>query len=356
MKIKRVFAISKKEYLQIIRDPISLSLSFLMPAVLLFLFGYAISFDIKNIKICALDQERSSKSRNFISKFESSGYFKVISYLEREDEIDKFLVSGRASLGIWVPQNFSKNSEVLIVIDGSDAGNASIILNYISDLLLKNKENSSNINLKIRFWYNEDLKSKNFIIPGLIALIIAIISALLSSLTISREWERGTMEKLISTPLKPSEVIIGKLIPYFTIGIIDLVFSVLIALILFKVPLKGNLFFLSLVSSIYLFGGLSYGILISTATKSQILSIQISIVSTYLPTLLLSGFIFAIENMPDVIQTITYLVPARYFIFIVRNIFLKGSPVNYLYFQFILLILFSLLFFTLSIKKFKKEV
>ncbi len=356
MRIKRVFAISKKEYLQIIRDPISLSLSFLMPAVLLFLFGYAISFDIKNIKTCVLDQERNSKSRNFISNFESSGYFKVISYLEREDEIDKFLDSGKTALGIWIPQNFSKNSEALIVIDGSDAGNASLILNYISDIFLADKENSSKINLKIRFWYNEDLKSRNFIIPGLIALIIAIISALLSSLTISREWERGTMEKLISTPLKPSEVIIGKIIPYFLIGIIDLVFSVLIACLLFKVPLKGNLFFLSLVSLIYLFGGLSYGILISTATKSQILSIQISIVSTYLPTLLLSGFIFAIENMPDIIQTITYLVPAKYFIFIVRNIFLKGSPVNYLLFQFILLVLFSLLFFALSIKKFKKEV
>lgn len=367
MKGSRVFAISKKEYLQIIRDPISLGLSFLMPALLLFLFGYAINFDIKDAKIAVYDQDKSPQSRDFLSKFTNSNYFKVSYFLENEKEIEKLLDSGKVFVSIWIPAGFSENlkakrrSEIQIIIDGSDSSTASIILNYISQITKSFSEklffkNEKKIDLKVRFWFNQELKSKNFIIPGLIALIIAIISALLSSLTISREWEKGTMEKLISTPVKSSEIILGKIIPYFLIGILDLAFSFLVAIFIFKVPFKGNLLFFVLISSIYLFGGLSYGILISAIAKSQVLSVQISIVTTYLPTLLLSGFIFAIENMPQIIKTITYFIPARYFIFIVRNIFLKGSPLNFLIFEALLLAFFSFLFFLLSIKKFKKFI
>lgn len=367
MKISRVFAVFKKEYLHIIRDPVSLALSFLMPALLLFLFGYAINFDIKDAKICVLDQDKSSYSRELIKNFTNSGYFKVCSFLENEKEIENVLDKGKAYLTLWILGDFSRNlksgkrAEVQIIIDGSDSQTASFILNYVSGITENFYEKFLNeeikrINLKIRFWYNEDLKSKNFIIPGLIALIIAIISALLSSLTISREWEKGTMEKLISTPVEPSEIILGKLLPYFGIGAFDLIFSVLAAIFIFKVPFKGNFLFFSIISSIYLFGGLSYGILISSISKSQVLSIQISIVTTYLPTLLLSGFIFAIENMPDFIKAITYIFPARYFVYISRNLFLKGSPLNFLIFEGILLLFFSSFFFFLSIKKFKKEV
>jgi ABC-2 type transport system permease protein len=363
MKILRVFAISKKEFYQIKRDKISLALSFLMPLLLLFLFGYAISFDVKDVKTIVLDEDKSFLSRDLILKFSNSNYFKIINFSDKEKEIDYFISSKKAMVGVWIPSNFSKNlkknieTEVQIIIDGSDSNTASIVLNYIN-IITKTFLNKDNplINLKTRFWYNQDLKSKNFIIPGLIALIIAIISALLSSLTISREWERGTMERLISTPVEKEEIILGKLIPYFIIGAIDLTFSVLIACFFFNVPFKGNLIFLIFISSIFLFGGLSFGILISSISKSQVLSIQISIVSTFLPTLLLSGFIFSIENMPKVIQKITYIVPARYFIFIVRNIFLKGSPLNFLLFESLILILFSGFFFFIGLKKFKKEL
>ncbi|MEJ5166806.1 MAG: ABC transporter permease [Thermoanaerobaculia bacterium] len=367
MKISRALAVSKKEYLHIIRDPVSLSLSFLMPALLLFLFGYAINFDLKDAKICVLDRDISPSSREIIRNFTNSGYFKVYSFLEDEKEIDEILDKGKAYLVLWIPENFSKNlksgkmAEIQIIIDGSDSQTASLILNYVSGITENFYEKVSNeelkrIDLKIRFWYNQDLKSKNFIIPGLIALIIAIISALLSSLTISREWEKGTMEKLISTPLKPSEINLGKLIPYFGIGAIDLIFSVMAAILIFRVPFKGNFLFFALISSIYLFGGLSYGTLISSITRSQVLSIQISIVTTYLPTLLLSGFIFSIENMPKFIKALTYFFPARYFVFISRNVFLKGSPLNFLIFEGLLLLIFSSIFFFISIKKFKKEV
>ncbi len=365
MKFKRLYAISQKEYYHIIRDPISLGLSFLMPVLLLFLFGYAISFDINKIKTVILDEDKSNLSREFIKKYEESGYFKVVNYLEKEKEIDKFLNSSKAVVGIWIPENFSKKikgknkPEVQIIIDGSDSNTASIILSYIYGISGNLSQKISNvgnykINLKTRFWYNQDLKSKNFIIPGLIALIIAIISALLSSLTISREWERGTMEKLISTQIKPSELILGKLIPYFIVGILDVIFAVIIALIFFNVPFKGNFLFLLFVSSIFLFSGLSFGILISIIARSQLLSIQMSVVLTYLPTLLLSGFIFAIENMPEKIKVLTYIVPARYFVYIIRNIFLKGSPVNFLIFESLILFIFALFFFFLQSLNSKK--
>lgn len=367
MNILRVFSISKKEYLHIIRDPVSLALSFLMPALLLFLFGYAINFDIKDSKICILDQDRSPFSRKLIENFTNSGYFKIYSFLKNDKEIDSILDKGKAYIVLWIPSGFSKNlkggkgTEAQIIIDGSDSQTASVILNYVSGIIENFYEKISNeeikrIDLKIRFWYNEDLKSRNFIIPGLIALIIAIISALLSSLTISREWEKGTMEKLISTPIESSEIILGKLLPYFGIGAFDLIFSVLASIFIFKVPFKGNFLFFSIISSIYLFGGLSWGILISCITRSQVLSIQASIISTYLPTLLLSGFIFAIENMPDFIKAITYIFPARYFVYISRDLFLKGSPVKFLIFEGILLLFFSSFFFFLSVKKFKKEL
>ncbi|MCX5804467.1 MAG: ABC transporter permease [Proteobacteria bacterium] len=368
MKLLRVKAIAKKELIQIWRDPLSLAMAFLMPVILLFIFGYAITLDVDNLSTVVYDRDKSSLSREFIREFKESGYFSVVGYADSHDEIDGYLDSGKAKAAISIPEDFSKNirtgkdAQIQIVVDGSNSNTATIALGYItgiSDLYtarLTGNRIMPLIDARTRVWYNPELKSRNFIIPGLIAVIMSIIAALLTSLTIAREWERGTMEQLISTPVKTTELILGKLIPYFLIGFIDMVMSILIVIYLFGVPLKGNIILLIALSSIFLFGGLSLGILISTVTKSQIVACQASLIVSYLPALLLSGFMFSIFNMPRPLQIITYILPARYFVAILKGIFLKGNTLSFLLLETSLLSVFGILAFALAIKKFKKRI
>jgi len=368
MKPLRIKAIAKKELIQIRRDPLSLAMAFLMPVILLFLFGYAITLDVNNLKTVVYDLDKSSLSRELILEFKESGYFTIIAYVDKCKDIDKYLDSGNAHAAISIPQDFSEhirkvgNAELQVIVDGSDSNTATIALGYISAISelysqrIKGARISPLIDPRVRVWYNPELKSRNFIIPGLIAVIMAVIAALLTSLTIAREWERGTMEQLISTPVKTPELILGKLIPYFMIGFTDVVISVLMTIFLFEVPLKGNLFLLLMLSSIFLFGGLSLGILISIAAKSQLVASQISMVVTFLPAFLLSGFMYAISNMPKPLQMLTYIIPARYFVSILKGIFLKGSTLKFLIFEALLLTVFGLAVFALANRKFKKEV
>lgn len=368
MKFIRVKAISKKELIQIWRDPLSLAMAFLMPAMLLFLFGYAITLDVNNLRTVVYDLDRSSLSRELVSGFRESGYFKIVGYIQENKEIDRALNSGKAQIAVCIPEDFSENiktgrmAELQVIVDGSDSNTATIALGYISAISELYSQKTRGIRTppiidpRIRVWYNPELKSRNFIIPGLIAVIMAVIAALLTSLTIAREWERGTMEQLISTPVKTPELILGKLIPYFLIGFIDVAMSVLIAVFLFDVPLRGDIFLLMALSGIFLFGGLSLGILISIATKSQLVASQVSMVATFLPAFLLSGFMFAIANMPAALQAITYVIPARYFISILKGIFLKGLTFKFLMFETLLLTAFGLVVFALANKRFKKRI
>jgi len=215
---------------------------------------------------------------------------------------------------------------------------------------------NSLIDPRMRVWYNPELKSRNFIVPGLIAVVMAIIAALLTSLTISREWERGTMEQLIATPIKAPELITGKLITYFVIGLVDVFISAIIGIYLFGIPLKGSPFLLMMLSSLFLFGGLSLGILISVVAKSQLLASQVSIVTSYLPALLLSGFMFSISNMPAPLQIITYIIPARYFVTMLKTVYLKGGTLRLLVFETVLLFIFGVITFMIANMKFKKRI
>lgn len=368
MKVLRIKAIAKKELIQIRRDPLSLAMAFLMPVMLLFIFGYAITLDVNNLKTVVFDLDKSSLSRELVAQFRESGYFSVVGYAEGHGEIDRYLDSGKAQVAISIPADFSKNirkgenAELQVIVDGSDSNTATIALGYISAVTelysqrIKGSRITPLIDPRVRVWYNPELKSRNYIIPGLIAVIMAVIAALLTSLTIAREWERGTMEQLISTPVKTPELILGKLIPYFAIGFIDVILSVLMAVFIFDVPLRGNLVLLAALSSIFLFGGLSLGILISIAAKSQLVASQISMVATFLPAFLLSGFMYAIANMPPVLQMITYIIPARYFISILKGIFLKGITLNFLLLETTLLTVFGLAVFALANKKFRKRI
>ncbi|MFZ5996634.1 MAG: ABC transporter permease [Nitrospirota bacterium] len=368
MKLLRVKAVVKKEFIQIGRDPLSLAMAFLMPALLLFLFGYAVTLDVNNLATVVYDMDKSSASRELVAEFVGSGYFTVVGSVAGYRDIDDYLDSGSAQVGIVLFGDFSedlhtgRDAHVQVVVDGSDSNTATIALGYIAAITERYSQRIKGISItplidsRARVWYNAELASKNYIIPGLIAVIMAVIAALLTSLTIAREWERGTMEQLISTPIKTPELITGKLIPYFFIGFIDVVLSVLMAVFIFDVPLRGNLFLLAVFSSLFLFGGLSLGILISIAAKSQLVASQIAMVATFLPAFLLSGFMYTISNMPKPIQIVTHIIPARYFVTVLKGLFLKGVTLRFLTVEALLLAVFGVAVFALANKKFKKRV
>lgn len=368
MKFLRVRAVAKKELIQIWRDPLSLAMAFLMPVMLLFIFGYAITLDVNNLKTVVYDLDKSRISRELVDSLSASGYFTLVGSVNEQKEIDSYLDSGRAFVALSIPRGFSddvkagKEASLQFVVDGSDSNTATIAFGYISAITEMYSQRIRGVRItpllepRVRVWYNPELKSRNFIIPGLIAVIMAVITALLTSLTIAREWERGTMEQLISTPVKVPELILGKLIPYFFIGIIDVLFSVLLAVFLFGVPLKGSLLLLMLLSSIFLFGGLSLGILISIAAKSQLVASQIAMIATFLPAFLLSGFMYSISNMPKPLQAFTHIIPARYFVTMLKGIFLKGSTLQFLLFETLLLSFFGLSVFALANRKFRKRI
>jgi ABC-2 type transport system permease protein len=368
VKLVRIKAIARKETLQIARDPLSLIMAFLVPLFLLLIFGYAITFDIREIDMVIVDQDRSIESRDLARAFEASGYFTITAVLDRVDAIDDELDSGRAKVAVLVPRDFSRKlrirrtAELGVVLDGSDANTATIAQGYLTGIVrqyatrLVPSAPEAAVEVRTRVWYNAELKSRNFIIPGLIAVIMSVIVALLTSLTVSREWERGTMEQLIATPVRTPELIIGKLIPYFVIGFVDTVLCVVMGTMLFEVPLRGSVTLLLLLSGLFLAGGLCMGILISIVSRNQLLSSQMALLSTFLPSFLLSGFIFAIPNMPEPLQLVTFAVPARYFVTILKGIFLKGSTFGILMPETLLLTVFGALLFLLANRKFRKRV
>ena len=368
MKILRIKAIVKKELIQIRRDPLSLAMAFIMPALLLVIFGYAITLDVNNLKTVVYDLDKSSASREFVAELTASGYFTVVLSTDNNRDIDAYLDSGKAHIAISIPYDFSKNIRTVktvqlqAIVDGSDSNTATIALGYLSAIaeIYTQRLGGGNIipliDARTRVWYNPELKSRNFIIPGLIAVIMAVIAALLTSLTVAREWERGTMEQLISTPIKKTELILGKLIPYFLIGFIDVAISVLMTIFLFDVPFRGSLVLLAILTSVFLFGGLGLGIFISIAAKSQLVASQISMIVTFLPAFLLSGFMYAISNMPVPLQIMTRIIPARYFVNIVKGLFLKGNTLRLLALDGVFLLLFGVLIFAAANKKFSNKV
>lgn len=366
--MNRTIAIMKKEVIQILRDPLSLMIAFLMPVLLLFIFGYAVSLDINNIPTIVCDKDISRQSRAFISEFSKSGYFTIVDYINNYKDADIFIDSNKAKVAILIPEDFSKNinkkipPKVEIIIDGSDANTANIAIGYIKGVTALFSESLGGIkkpppiNVSTRVWFNPELKSRNFIVPGLIVIVMAVIAGFLTSLTMAREWERGTLEQLISTPVKNHELILGKIIPYFVIGFIDVLLALFMGVVVFGVAVKGSIALLLILSSVFLFGGLGLGIVISIVAKSQLLANQIALVATFLPAFLLSGFMFSIDNMPRFVQAVTYVVPARYFMVISKSIFLKGSGLSVLMWETFFLIIFALFIFVVANRRFKRTV
>lgn len=376
MKFRRLRAVGRKEMLHIVRDPRSLALALALPFVMLMLFGFALSLDVDRIPAVVWDRDNSPQSRDLLRAFSGSRYFEIVGYAANAGGIDREVDRGRALIGISIPANFGRDlsagraAAVQILLDGSDSNTASIALGYTDalvqayDLRLRSEaqvrkgagELHNPVDLRTRFWYNDNLKSRNYIVPGLIAVTLMIIASLLTSLTMAREWETGTMEQLLSTPVRPAELVLGKLSAYFALGIVDMVICLVVGVFVFGVPLRGNVLLLAVSCCVFLFGALCWGIMISASTRSQLVAYQMGTLTSFLPAFLLSGFIYSIQNMPFVIQLITYLVPARYFVSLLRGIFLKGVGLEVLWLEFTFLTAYAVIVFLIASRKMRAKI
>ncbi|MCS6288987.1 MAG: ABC transporter permease [Nitrospira sp.] len=376
MNARRMWAVARKEGLHIIRDWRSLVMGIAIPILLLILFGYALTLDVDEVPLVVWDQSGTQASRDFISHFEGSPYFSLRRAVQTYAEIERVIDTGEALVALVIPVDFAMDVESRRVaraqgiVDGSDSNTATIVLGYLEtiartynqDLAIEQAARTSGrtvtvpLDLRPRVWFNADMESKNYIIPGLIAVIMMVIAAMLTSLTVAREWETGTMEQVISTPLKGPELIFGKLLPYFGIGMLDVLVAVLMGEFLFEVPLRGNVALLFGMAAVFLAGALSLGMLISIVTRAQLLASQLAMVVTFLPAFLLSGFMYDISNMPTVIQAITHVVPARYFVSLLKGIYLKGIGLELLMMEAVLLTVFGLVVLLAANLVFKKKM
>jgi ABC-2 type transport system permease protein len=375
LKFIRLKAIVRKEFYHLIRDYRSLYLAFAIPLILIILFGYALSLDVDNVRTVFVDYDKSELSRDFIRKLGASPYFHVSQRLSQTKEAIEYLDHDRAKIAIVIPYNFMKSIradreiQMQIIIDASDPTFGNIIRGYITafteqynqKLLISflNRQGQEQIKPpvdgRIRIWFNEDMESRNFIIPGIIAIIIMIVGALLTSLIIAREYENGTMETIKSMPVKAAELLLGKAIPYFFIGLTNVLIAILLGQLLFGIVMKGNFWLMILSASLYLSVALSLGLWISIVTKSQLMANQLAILTTYLPSLLLSNFVFPVINMPKFLQLLTLAVPARYFIDILSGIYLRNLGFAYLWPSMLVLALMFTGLTTINYRLLKKE-
>ena len=376
MSLRRLLAIARKEFLHIRRDPRSMGMAVAIPMLLILLFGYALTLDVDNAPIAVWDQSVSPESRELVSRFEGSRYFAVRMRAEGYPGIERAIEAGKVMAAVVIPRDFSARmstgrvAAVQFLIDGSDSNTATIALGYAESVTLGYSRDIAfrgarvggtdtlrdPLEVRPRVWFNADMKSKNYIIPGLIAVIMMVIAALLTSLTVAKEWETGTMEQLISTPIRARELVVGKLLPYFAVGMLDVLIAVGMGEFLFQVPLRGSVALLFGMAAVFLAGALSMGMVISIVTKSQLLASQLAMVLTFLPSFLLSGFMYNIGNMPKSIQVVTHIIPSRYFVTLLKGIYLKGAGLSVLLGEAALLTVFGVTMVLLASRKFRKKL
>jgi len=376
MSLTRLAAVARKEIIQIIRDVRSLMIVIVMPVAMVLLFGYGVNLDLKGLPVYVLDQEGSQQSQNLLKNFQASEYFHLVRVATGYAEVTRALDDGHAKMGIVIPWDFSQKLrdggpvQVQALVDASDDNTANVLIGYAQAVVQGySAEMQFNwlgarglsiqpvpVSVETRTWYNENLESSAFIIPGVLALVMSVIGAFLTSLTIAREWERGTMEQLISTPVSSMEIMLGKLIPYFVLGILDTVVGALIAIFWFHVPFRGSFVTLLAASAMFMVVVLSLGYFISVLAKSQFAACQIALIVAFLPAFLLSGFLFPIEQMPVALQWITRIFPARYYVSVLKKIFLKGTPVAMLYADLIPLAVFAVVLALLATRSFHKRL
>lgn len=373
---RRLAAIARKEFLHVLRDWRSLALALAIPMLLIWLFGYALTMDLKNAPTAVWDQSHTPASRDFLHHLDGSPYFVIRQRTDNYRALTDALDRRDVIAALVIPADFSdrlqsgRSTTLQILLEGSDANNANLALGYITGLtqlfnrkiMVRRLQRTgpgraiAAVEAETRAWYNPDLRSRNVIVPGIIAVVMVVIAAMLTSVTIAREWETGTMEQLISTPVRVPELVIGKVVPYFVIGLTDVAIAVLMGRFIFHVPLRGNPALLFAMASVFLCGALFLGLVLSIVLKTQVLANQLAIFANYLPTLLLSGFVFSIHNMPPPIQVITYIVPARYFIALLRGIYLKGIGLEVLGLNALLLTAYAVLMVVVAHRKMRLKL
>ncbi|HJT19286.1 MAG TPA: ABC transporter permease [Nitrospira sp.] len=376
MRRHRLSAIIRKEIIHIRRDLPSLLITVAMPLLLMLAFGYGVRFDIQHIPVYVYDREGSQASQDFLKRFQASEYFDIVKTVDNYEAVIRALDSGACRLAIVMPADFSEQLRkggpvnIQALLDASDNNTANVGISYSEAVVQAYNQRiqlewlqrhgqerlQPPLSVETRTWFNEDLESTANIVPGVVAIIMAVIGSFLTSLTIAREWERGTMEQLISTPVKPLELMVGKLVPYFAIGLLDTAICAGLAIWWFDVPFRGHwsVFFVS--CTLFLTVVLSLGYCISVVAKTQLAASQVALISTFLPAFLLSGFIYPIDQMPTAIQVVSYLIPARYFMTIIRDVFLKGTSLPLLLDDLLALAVFAALLTVLATRAFQKKL
>jgi drug efflux transport system permease protein len=376
MRWHRLAAIARKETIQIWRDTRSMLIVMVMPVVLMLLFGYGVSLDVKHVPVCVFDREGSQQSQDLLKRFQASEYFDIRAVVDNYPALIAAIDSNRAKLGLVIPPDFTKRLNagesvgVQALVDATDDNTANLIFGYARAVIQGYSRSvqltwlerqgqtqaAAPLAVEARTWFNENLESRAFIVPGVVAIVMAVIGTFLTSLTIAREWERGTMEQLISTPVMPLELMLGKLVPYFVIGMLDAALCAALGIWWFQVPFRGNLAALFAGSALFLVAVLAMGYVISVVAKSQLAASQAALVSTFLPAFLLSGFLFSIEQMPAFIRGVTHILPARYYVSLLKMVFLKGTPIAEMGSEFLPLAIFALVLGAVATLAFRKKL
>jgi len=373
-----LLAIARKEFIQIRRDKATIYMVLIFPMMMLLLYGFGIRYDVRLVPIVIFDQDGSFESRQYLERFTQSPHFRAIDWVRSYDDLQRYIDRGEARIGIVVPTNFgerissNREAEVQLIVDGSDSNTATIALGYVSaitrdysSLILMTQIEAMlrRLNLSIppievepRIWYNQDLESVNFVVPGIIAIIMMIIGTVLTAVTIVKEKENGTIEQIVSSPIRRYELMLGKVLPYAALAYVDFLLILVASYLIFGVEIKGSLGLLLVIALFYLLGVLGMGILVSTVTETQISAMLTAILVSMLPSILLSGFIFPIRQMPEVLQVITLVVPARYFIEILRDIYLKGLGIEYFWRETLYIMLFGFTVLVLAARRFHKRL
>lgn len=368
-RLRRFAALVRKESLQAVRDPSTILIAFVLPVILLFLFGYGVSLDTTYTRVGLAIEESTPITRDLAASFQASRYFSVRTGSDRREFADD-LVSGRLRGILVIPANFTKDHaagnhpQVQVIVDGSDPNTANFVQNYAQGAV-SNWERQRQAEMSLpgpaisvtpRFWFNPELASRNFLVPGSIAIVMTLVGTLLTSLVVAREWERGTMEAMMATPVTAAELLAGKILPYFILGLTAMTLCVLLAVFLFGVPFRGSVGALYALSASFLVPALGQGLLISAATKNQFLASQLALITAFLPAFLLSGFLFEINSMPTVIQWITFIVPARYLIPSLQTVFLAGDIWPMFLRSMAVMLLMGFILFILAARNTRKRI
>ena len=373
MAIERLLCVIKKEFIQIFRNSKMRTIVLVMPLVQSMVFGYAVTTDVKHVNTAVYDQAQTPESRDLIDRFIHSGYFSVKKVIRSDQEMDEVIDRGEVAAILRVPPDFSgklatgTTAAIQIVVDGTDSNTAGVVLNYAGSIIrndaveiLRKRTGGAGretigVNLQTRAWFNENLTSRNFYVPGVIASIVMLVTLLLTSMSVVREKEMGTMEQIVVTPITSAEFILGKTMPSIILGFVNMIFVTLISVFWFDIPVRGSMVTLLVANGFYLMTTIGTGLYISTISATQ-QQAMMSAFFFYLPAVLLSGFMFPIANMPEVVQAFTYLNPLRYFLIIIRGIFLKGAGVAILWPQMLALLVLGSLVLTLAVKRFHKNI